>query len=104
MVPSGNGELITALLNSIAVNFWFRESFAMTHMQGGALPINADDLKKIPVPVLLGSKYEKVKELAMQACATKGDNAVVKKLEEAIFDWYGLDEKDRKTILEATSI
>ena len=103
VVPGGNGELITALLNSIAVNFWFRESFAMTHMQGGALPINADDLKKIPIPALLGSKYEKVKALATQACITKGDDTVVKKLEEAIFDWYGLDKKDCKTILEAIS-
>lgn len=103
VVPGGNGELITALLNSIAVNFWFRESFAMTHMQGGALPINADDLKKIPIPALLGSKYEKVKALATQACTTKGDDTVVKKLEEAIFDWYGLDKKDCKTISEAIS-
>lgn len=104
IVPNGDGELITALLNSSAVNFWFRESFAMTHMQGGALPINADDLKKIPVPVFLGPEYEKVKSLAIQACKTKGSEEILKKLDEAIFDWYGLDSDDRKSILEASAI
>jgi adenine-specific DNA-methyltransferase len=48
--PKGNAQYIASLLNSKVVNFWFRQRFGMTHMQGGALPINAADLKKIPVP------------------------------------------------------
>lgn len=48
--PKDNAQYIASLLNSKVVNFWFRQRFGMTHMQGGALPINAADLKKIPVP------------------------------------------------------
>ncbi len=99
IVPENNGEIITALLNSKVVNFWFRENFTMTHMQGGALPINADDLRKIPVPEFNGPQYEKVNTLAQKACSTKGEEKVVQELEEAIADWYDLDSEAREIVL-----
>jgi len=63
---NNNGYFIVALLNSKIINFWFKERFAMTHMQGGAFPINAEDLEKIPIPV-----YNEVLQIEIQNNAKK---------------------------------
>ncbi len=100
IIPDTNGEIIVALLNSAVVNFWFKQKFGMTHMQGGALPINADELKKIPIPLMNGPEYEKVKQLASQVCITENNNAQTREeLEQSICDWYGINEADREIVL-----
>ncbi len=40
---------ITALLNSNLINFWFRETRKLTHMQGGYFPITTEELLEIPI-------------------------------------------------------
>ncbi len=42
-------EFILCLINSKAINFWYRQRYNLQHMQGGALPINTTELEKIPL-------------------------------------------------------
>ena len=80
--PKDNfGYFITALLNSKAVNFWFKQRFSKTHMQGGALPINAEDLKIIPIPKYDCSKVEEINML-MKKLYQQQDVKDNEKLEE----------------------
>jgi len=74
--PSENALYIVALLNSKAVNFWFRQRFGMTHMQGGALPINASDLKKIPIPYSTQQQRDTIEKLHREAKYDEIDNEI----------------------------
>lgn len=80
--PNDNAEYVVSLLNSKAVNFWFRQRFGMTHMQGGALPINASDLKKIPVPRATREQQQEVARLF--------NNQQYEEVDMCIYGLYGL--------------
>jgi len=84
--PIDNATYIVALLNSKAVNFWFRQRFGMTHMQGGALPINASDLKKIPIPDATMEQRNVIDRLQREAKYTDIDRVV--------YRLYGLSSEE----------
>jgi len=105
IVPKNNNvDLILALLNSKLINFWYREKFSMQHMQGGALPINAEDLKNIPVPKSAGigtSIFTKLVEEVI--LAREKDNyseimAIEAKIDEAVYKLYNLMVEDINVI------
>lgn len=84
--PYKDSEYVVSLLNSKAVNFWFRQRFGMTHMQGGALPINAADLKKIPLP--------QSTEEQRSTIATLFDVQQYEEIDQYIYDLYNLTPKE----------
>ena len=101
----GNEKILVALLNSKVVNFWFREKFGMTHMQGGALPINAADLKKIPIP-RLKDKSAIIEELVDEIIKRKSASpdadikSLQRKIDLIICQAYELDKNEIETILQ----
>jgi hypothetical protein len=100
IVPKGNGYYITALLNSKLINFWYREKFSMQHMQGGALPVNAEDLKKIPMPqydqTLVDGVSEASKDLHVHFDAELRD-----KVDQLIYQLYKLTPEEIEIIERA---
>lgn len=108
IIPDDNGKLVTALLNSKLVNFWYRERFSMQHMQGGALPINAADLKKIPIPGLDAGLKMGIDELVQQVIDKKGSdiNADIsqqlQKIDSIIYQMYDLSA-DEIAIVDCSS-
>jgi len=95
---------IVALLNSKIINFWYQEKFKMQHMQGGALPINAKDLKKIPVVVNNKVIIEKIAAIAKDITHIKivNQKADVTELESKInhflYTLYKLTKEEINTI------
>lgn len=98
VVPGDRGYFIAALLNSKVVNFWYREKFSMQHMQGGALPVNAEDLKKIPVPVVRGNLVEEIERLSEQAHTHPGSDETSKQIDKLVYELYGLTPKEIQII------
>jgi uncharacterized protein with ParB-like and HNH nuclease domain len=60
LASNKNIYFLCALLNSNLINFWFREYFLLQHLQGGALPINSEDIMIIPYPVINEDKKIKL--------------------------------------------
>lgn len=108
IIPDNNGLLVTGLLNSKLINFWYREKFSMQHMQGGALPINAEDLKKIPVSNLNMELKKNTDELVQQVIDTKVSdfNADISqqthKIDQLVYQMYDLNP-DEIAIIEGYS-
>lgn len=104
--PKDNfGYYITALLNSKAVNFWFRQRFSKMHMQGGALPINAEDLKIIPMPKYDSSKVEEINGLMRKIYQQniedeKNLEETYKQIDNIIFKLYNLKPEEIKIVEE----
>ena len=98
ILPRNGYELIiTALLNSNAVNFWFKERFANTHMQGGALPINAEDLKIIPMPIIEEKdkiQIEKLMKIIYDNPEIESTNDCYKQINELIYKMYNLNSTE----------
>ena len=98
VIPRENGYFITALLNSKVVNFWYREKFSMQHMQGGALPVNAEDLKKIPVPIGESSLIEKIEQLSEQVHGDPDNSVICEQIDHLVYQLYGLTPEEVATV------
>ena len=106
-VDLNNNLFILSILNSKLINFWYREKYSMQHMQGGALPINTTELKKIPL-VLNGGPIKEIELLADQILTLKKQNkdADTKNLEsqidQLVYKLYDLAPEEIK-IIESSS-
>ena len=98
VIPRENGYFITALLNSKVVNFWYREKFSMQHMQGGALPVNAEDLKKIPEPIGESSLIEKIEQLSEQVHGDPDNSVICEQIDHLVYQLYGLTPEEVATV------
>ncbi len=110
-----NPLFITSLLNSRLINFWYREKFSMQHMQGGALPINTPELKKIPVKEMSEAEQKPFIDLVEKILKiTEADDylknaekqAKVRDIEhqidELVYKLYGLTDEEIKIVEKPT--
>jgi hypothetical protein len=94
---------ITSILNSKLINFWYRQKFSMQHMQGGALPVNTTELKKIPIKIndtliksieTIVDKIQEKKKNSINADTSDLESQV----DELVMDLYGLNEEEKEII------
>jgi len=95
---SVNPLFITALLNSKLINFWHKEKFSMEHFQGGALPINTTELKKIPVSI--NKQFiDKIISIAKQIIKNEVNNKQGQsKIDQLVYKLYGFTKKEIKIV------
>lgn len=90
--------LLAAILNSKVVNFWYREKFAMQHMQGGALPVNTTDLEIVPLPQN-SEVWEELELLSQQAShETASLTELRNRMDDLIFGLFKLSSADKEII------
>ena len=104
-----NIYFLCALLNSNLINFWFREYFLLQHLQGGALPINSEDLLIVPYPIIKEDKKIKLfdeivkisKKNHMVGLSDSHRFEFSKKIDYLIYDLFGLRTDEILLIEEA---
>jgi hypothetical protein len=102
VIIATNFKFILALLNSKLVNFWFIENNQLRHMNGGALPINTEDLEIIPIPEISGSEIilKEIENLvAKLLVSTDEREKLLGTIDKLIFNLYKLNNEDI-TIIE----
>lgn len=94
-------KLISCLLNSQLINFWFKESNRFMHLNGGALPINTTDLLKIPLPKTSTLKrYENsLSRIYDSILDVSFNNQLCTEMNRIIYEMYSIDE-DNQNIIE----
>jgi hypothetical protein len=109
LASNKNIYFLCALLNSNLINFWFREYFLLQHLQGGALPINSEDIMIIPYPVI--NEDKKIKLFDEIVKISKKNHTVElidsqrieysQKIDNLIYDLFGLRPSEILLVEEA---
>jgi hypothetical protein len=108
LAPKKSIYFICALLNSNLINFWFREYFLLQHLQGGALPINSEDLLIIPYPIANDERktktMETITELSkrnhLDALDKKHRDDVSSKINQLIYQLFNIESNEIRIIEE----
>lgn len=99
VIIADHPRYVQAILNSNVINFWFLEANRLVHMSGGALPINAADLKKIPISTDV-SFMERVEGLVGGADLESKNSIddLIRNVDNILYEYYGFDENDVATL------
>jgi len=95
-------KIITALLNSKLISFWYRIFFKSLSLAGGYLRINNNEIKRIPICDMPNNIQLQIISIVDNIIERKkrGDeiNCLLGEMNDVIYSLYGLTSEERKII------
>ena len=91
---------VLALLNSKAVDYYYRITNESKHLNGGALPFDTESVKVIPIPEASKAQQQEIESIVKdiltikQAVLTANTSDLEQRIDELVYKLYGLTEEE----------
>lgn len=93
-------KILTSIINSSLLNFWFEYKFSSTKVTGGYFDLRGTQIKQIPLPIISKLEEQPIIDKVDQILSLKKDNpeadtsALEREIDLMVYALYGLSEEE----------